>query len=106
MSKLGEFTIQILVHSIKSFLELLLSELAHRVVRGVMVHIGKKNGLGEGWPNVFPGAAVSVSTGSNLAEVVVSLFTWSPRERKGYFVVERTIYSILFCTEDVCLRDD
>jgi len=87
VSKLGQFTIQILIYSIKSFLELLLSELAHRVVRGVMVHIGEKNGLGEGWPNVFPGAAVSVSTGSNLAVVVVSLFALSLREK------EKLLYS-------------
>jgi hypothetical protein len=39
VSKLGKFTVQILVNGVKSFLELLLGELADGIVCGIVIDI-------------------------------------------------------------------
>jgi hypothetical protein len=40
VSELRKFTVQIFVNGVKPILELLLGELADRVVRGVVINIG------------------------------------------------------------------
>lgn len=66
VSKLGQFTVQVFVHGIKTFLELLLGKLADRVVCRVMVHVWKKNRLRKRRSNMFPGTTISVSTCTDL----------------------------------------
>ena len=68
MSEFCKLTVEILVDSVETFLQLLLSQLADRIVSGVVVNIGQKDGLGEWRPYVFPGASVTVPTSSNLVQ--------------------------------------
>jgi len=53
VAELCEFAVQVLINSIKTFLELLVRQLADRVVRWVVVNIREENGLGEWRSNVF-----------------------------------------------------
>ena len=48
MPKLRQFAVQILVHRVKSLLQLLLCQLANGIVGGVVVDIGEEDGLREG----------------------------------------------------------
>jgi hypothetical protein len=61
MSKFGQFTIEVFIHSIESFLQLFLREFAYRIMCWVVVNIGKKDCLREGRFDMFPGTAVTMS---------------------------------------------
>jgi hypothetical protein len=66
VTKLGQFTIQVLVDSIKAFLELPWSELADRVVGWVVVDVREEDGLRKRRLDMLPRAAITVTTCSNL----------------------------------------
>lgn len=71
VTKLGQFTIEILVNSVETLLELLLRKLAYGVVRGIVVHVREKDGLRERGLDVFARTTITVPTGSNLIDVLV-----------------------------------
>lgn len=48
-------------------MQLLFGKLADGVMSRVVVHVGEKNRLGEGWLDVFARAPVSVTASTNLA---------------------------------------
>ena len=84
MPKLRKLAIEIFIYGIKALLELLLGQLADGVMGGVVIDIWEQNRLRERWADVFPRAAVTVSTSTD-------------------FVVEGAVDSVLLCTEDVGL---
>lgn len=66
MPELCELAVEILVYGIKAFLQFFFSEFADGVMSGIVIHIWEEDRLGEGGFNVFAGAAISVTTCSNL----------------------------------------
>ena len=88
MSKLRQLAIEIFIHSIESLLEFFLSELADRVVRGIVVDIWKQDGLRKWRLNVLARAAISVTASSNLK--VGNLVSEGEKRRKvgTNFIVE------------------
>jgi hypothetical protein len=67
VSKLCKLAVQILINGVESLLELFLSELADRVVCGVVINIRKKNGLREWRLDVFSGTTIPVPTSTDLS---------------------------------------
>ena len=89
MSKLRQLAIEIFINSIESLLEFFLSELANRVVRGIVVDIWKQDGLRKWRLDVLARAAISVTASSNLK--VVNLVSEGEKRRRKVgtnFVVE------------------
>ena len=80
MSKLRQLAIEIFIDSIESLLEFFLSELANRVVRGIVVDIRKQDGLRKWRLNVLARAAISVTASSNLK--VVNLVSEGEKRRE------------------------
>ena len=80
MSKLRQLAIEIFIDSIKSLLELFLSELANRVVRGIVVDIWKQDSLRKWRLDVLARAAISVTASSNLK--VVNLVSEGEKRRE------------------------
>ena len=68
MPKLREFAIEIFVYGIKALLQLLLRQLAHGVVRRVVVDVREEDGLRERGLDVLARAAVAVAACANLRE--------------------------------------
>jgi hypothetical protein len=67
VSKLCKLAVQIFVNGVESLLEFFLSELADRVVCGVVINIWKKNGLREWRLDVLAGTTIPVPTSTNLS---------------------------------------
>lgn len=67
MTKLRKLAIQVLVHGIKSFLQLFFGQLADRIMRRVVIHVRKENCLREWRFNMFARTTITVSACTNLA---------------------------------------
>lgn len=102
MTELCKFTIQVLVHSVKTFLKFFGGKLANRVVCRVMVDVRQKNGLRERGTNMFSRAPITVPTRPDLFNDIIS-DDGKQRNGRWYLVIKWTIYSILLCTEDIGL---
>ena len=72
---------KVLVESIEVVLELRRVHVGFGIVGGVLVEVGEEDGLAVGGLDMFAGAAVAVSAGTD-------------------FVVETAVYFVLFCAED------
>ncbi len=99
--KLGQFAIQILINCIEALLKLLLGQLANGVMCRVVVNVGKQNCLRKGWLDMLSRTAISVATCANLVERLACCIY--EKYADTYFIVERTIETVLFSTEDVRL---
>jgi hypothetical protein len=66
VSKLGKFTVQIFVYGVKTFLELLLGELADGIMCGIVIDIREKNGLRERGLDMLSRTTIPVPTSTNL----------------------------------------
>ena len=106
VAKLGQLTVEILVHSIKALLQLLVGFGAYRVVGWVMVDVGEEDGLRKGRLNVLARATIAVAACANLREEETACQQRCKRGRRRgtYFVVERAVDTVLLCAEDVCLQ--
>ena len=102
MAKLGEFAVEIFINGVKTFLEFFFGELAYGVMGWVVVHIRQEDGLREGGLDMLSRAAVTVAASANLQENGEKSSDWDILD--AYFVVERTVDSVLFRTEDVSLQ--
>ena len=66
MTELRQFAVKVFVYCVKALLQLLLRQLAHWVVRGVVVDVGKQNRLRKRRFDVFSRAPVAVAASANL----------------------------------------
>lgn len=67
--KFCQLTIKILVHRVKTLLQLLLRLVTNWVVRGIVIDVRKEDSLRERWLDMFARTAVTVAACTNLHEV-------------------------------------
>lgn len=76
MAKLGQLTVQVLIHCVEPFLQLLFCQFTDGVVGGVVIDVGEQYCLRKRGSYVLARTSVAVSASTNLDQ--------SEREAEGH----------------------